>query len=259
MIAFVGLPVTNLKKRGMPDRAVLGTCLQYNRNGIEYKVMEHGHFEEMEKAFPPLSELRVEDRRALEEKSEIRKYSQGTVMHSKESSLDSIIFVQKGLVNVYTTVKGKGDLLLFFVKEGSGCVFAAPKLLENVKMDFVFRAVSDCTVILVPQDQFHSFEKKYPALFEQVDRLLAMRLERIVSVMELVAFSPLEERLRIYLRTQMEAYGSDTLLLSHESVSRDLGTRREVVSRILSYYKDIGAVSLSRRKIRILDSGFFSD
>ena len=201
----------------------------------------------------------MDDRALMEKKSLVRTYFPGSVIHSKENSLDSIIFVTKGLVNVYTTVEGKGELLLFYIKEGAGCVFAAPKLVENVKMDFVFRAVTDCSVIIVPQDLFHSFEKKYPVLFDQVDKVLAMRLERIVSIMELVAFSPLEERVRIYLRTQMEAYGSDTLLLSHESVSRDLGTRREVISRILSYYKEIGVVSLSRCKIKILDSGFFSD
>ncbi len=220
--------------------------------------MEHGLFSVMEASFPPLSVLDCEDRSLLEEKSEVRTYPCGALMHGRDCPLDSVIFVQKGLVNVYTSVKGKGELLLFYVKEGGGCVFAAPKLVENVKMDFMFRAAKDCSVILVSQDIFHSIEKKYPSLYEQVDRLLALRLERIVSIMELVAFSPMEERLRRYIRSQMEAYGGNTLMLSHESISRDIGTRREVVSRILSYYKDIGVVSLSRQRIEITNPGFFS-
>lgn len=220
--------------------------------------MEHGLFSVMEASFPPLSVLCADDRRLLEEKAEVRAYPRGALLHDRDCPLNSVIFVQKGLVDVYTSVKGKGDLLLFYVKEGGGCVFAAPKLVENVKMDFLFRAAKDCSVILVHQDIFHPVEKKYPELYEQVDRLLAMRLERIVSIMELVAFSPLEERLRKYIRFQMEAYGADTLMLSHESISRDIGTRREVVSRILSYYKDIGVVSLSRQCVRVTDPEFFS-
>lgn len=47
--------------------------------------------------------------------------------------------------------------------------------------------------------------------------------------------------------------GGSAVRLTHEEMANDLGTAREVVTRVLRYFQSKGIVQVSRGSIRILD------
>lgn len=49
-----------------------------------------------------------------------------------------------------------------------------------------------------------------------------------------------------------EMTGSNTLNLTHEQIATELGTAREVVSRLLKQLESKGIVSLSRNKLELI-------
>jgi CRP/FNR family transcriptional regulator len=70
-------------------------------------------------------------------------------------------------------------------------------------------------------------------------------------IMEQALFSSFDKRLANFLLDQENIEGRDTLKITHERIANDLGTAREVVSRMLKYFQTEGMVDLGRGTIRI--------
>ena len=68
-------------------------------------------------------------------------------------------------------------------------------------------------------------------------------------IMEQIVFMSFDKRLAIFLLEQSDSVKSDTLTLTHDYIAKNMGTAREVVSRMLKYFQTEGMVALSRGSI----------
>jgi len=66
-------------------------------------------------------------------------------------------------------------------------------------------------------------------------------------------------RIALYLREARDRQGTPTLRLTQEQVALEVGTAREVVSRVLGEFADEGVVALSRGTIKLLDEKLLKD
>jgi CRP/FNR family transcriptional regulator len=71
--------------------------------------------------------------------------------------------------------------------------------------------------------------------------------------MQQILFLSFDKRLAIFLSDESARTGSDYIPLTHEQVSKLVGSAREVVSRMLKYFENEGIVELMRGGIKILD------
>ena len=72
-------------------------------------------------------------------------------------------------------------------------------------------------------------------------------------VMQQILFMNFDRRLAIFLLDEMARTGDDTLHLTHEQIARNMGSAREVVSRMLKYFSSEGMTEVSRKGIKILN------
>jgi CRP/FNR family transcriptional regulator len=87
---------------------------------------------------------------------------------------------------------------------------------------------------------------------EFVFTLLSRRLSGVMELVEEVAFGRMDERLTDYL---VERSTNGRLETTHQKIANDLGTSREVVSRLLKDLERAGTVKLSRSEIMLLKNG----
>jgi CRP/FNR family transcriptional regulator len=71
-------------------------------------------------------------------------------------------------------------------------------------------------------------------------------------VVNAIAFKKSDERLLNFIKRKCEMTKSQTLYLTHEQLSNELGTARVVVSRLLKQMEDEGLVKLGRNKISLV-------
>jgi CRP/FNR family transcriptional regulator len=71
--------------------------------------------------------------------------------------------------------------------------------------------------------------------------------------MQQILFMSMDKRLAVFLWDEISKTDDDTVHLTHEQVARDVGSAREVVSRMLKYFSSEGIVELSRGGIKVLD------
>ena len=79
--------------------------------------------------------------------------------------------------------------------------------------------------------------------------LTQSRFSEVMWIMQDIVFTSFDKRLIKYL----ESFNEKVIKVTHESIANDLGTAREVVSRMLKYFEKEGMVKLSRGSITIID------
>jgi CRP/FNR family transcriptional regulator len=133
---------------------------------------------------------------------------------------------------------GPGDLCLV----SSACLFhGTPLLAEAV-------TTRPTRLLLIPPDTFHAWLDQR-GFREMVLGAFAERMADLAALVDAIAFQRLDERLAAALLGRGPA-----LAVTHQALAQELGTVREIVTRMLRRFEREGWVGLSREQIRILDS-----
>ena len=95
-------------------------------------------------------------------------------------------------------------------------------------------------------------ERKYPLLRNFIDSRLAMRLDRLFIELDGMMRQSQSEQIENYLDYMSQIFKSDVFPIKHTDIAKDLGIRRESVSRILDRMQEEGKVEISRGSIRLV-------
>ncbi len=71
--------------------------------------------------------------------------------------------------------------------------------------------------------------------------------------MEQILFMKLDTRLSIFLLDESLKLNTNDIKITHNQISKYIGTSREVVSRMLKYFEKENIIKLSRGSIKIID------
>jgi CRP/FNR family transcriptional regulator len=107
-------------------------------------------------------------------------------------------------------------------------------------------ALSPVTILHVPASNFRRLMKEYEQIREFFYSIFSQTFAHIIFLLQEVVFKKLDERLIEYLIEKSE---NNELRATHQQVADDLGTSREVVSRLLKEFEHQNLVSLSRKRI----------
>jgi CRP/FNR family transcriptional regulator len=109
--------------------------------------------------------------------------------------------------------------------------------------------------VAFPGDVLRRWVEVSPAVREFVFGLFTSRLAHVMTLLEEIVFRRVDDRLTEFLGDQFrEAGGSQPVLrITHEAIAAELGTAREVVSRLLKELERRGAIRLSRGRIALRD------
>jgi len=104
---------------------------------------------------------------------------------------------------------------------------------------------------MIPADTFRDWVRRYDLWREFVFELLSQRLSSVMEIVEEIAFRRMDARLVSFLLGR--SIRSDLIHITHQEIAGELGTSREVISRILEDFSAQGMLEVSRGSIRILD------
>lgn len=156
--------------------------------------------------------------------------------------LDGTIRVRK------LSPQGK-ELLLYRVEPGESCILTSSCLLGA--RDYTAGAVAetDVRILAMPRALFLDLLDSMPAFRIEVFELFAARMTDLMSLVDAIAFQKLDQR----LANRLLGHGS-VLETSHQQLAQELGSVREIISRLLGEFAHRGALRLGRGRIEILDA-----
>ncbi|GAV19630.1 cyclic AMP receptor-like protein [Mariprofundus micogutta] len=178
------------------------------------------------------------------------KVPKGTVLFRDGDACQGYVFVLDGSVRVQKMDPEGREIVLYRVEDGQTCMLTTSCLLGDKAYPAEGVAEIETELALIPAQRFD--ELLADSAFRKF--ALGMISERIADLMALiedVAFGRMDARL---IRRLMELDdGSHKLKLTHQQLATELGTAREVISRILKDFERRGHVSLGRGEVTLID------
>ena len=188
---------------------------------------------------------------------ELRIYSQlktlpaETVMMQSNSYIRSIPVVLSGSMRVMREDEDGREILLYYIKPGESCImsFLAGIHEDTSKVKLVVE--EDSEVLMLPIAKASEWIKVYPEWADFIFKLYHKRFEELLDVINAVAFQKLDDRIVTLLKRKANVYGSNEFSVTHQQLAEELGTTREVVSRLLKQMEKQELITLSRNKITL--------
>ncbi|MFT8873097.1 MAG: Crp/Fnr family transcriptional regulator [Sporolactobacillus sp.] len=210
----------------------------------------------LEQCFPFLDSMSEADRRLLVEKAALRTrtLNQNDMLFSGLEECSGIVVLKSGQLRAYfATGEGK-EMTLYRLLPGDVCLLTADCVLKNMTFHIKLDADKASVITTIPSKQWQHLESTYPAVKGYAMSLLNERFSEVMWVIEQMISKSMGQRIAFFLLEQSVLNHTPDITITHETIAKNLGTAREVVSRILKYLENDGLIRLSRGKVSLMDS-----
>ncbi|HEX3025813.1 MAG TPA: Crp/Fnr family transcriptional regulator [Clostridia bacterium] len=180
-------------------------------------------------------------------------YRRGSMLLSREKECNGLVLVKSGQLRAYFESEDGKEITLYRLLSGDICILSASCVLRNITFEVTLEAEKDSEVVLIPASVWGKLSEQNPeaGLFTQA--LINERFSEVMWVMEQIVSKNMGQRLAAFLLEQSALDDTRILSMTHETIAKNLGTAREVISRMLKYFENDRIVSLSRGKIQLED------
>ena len=154
----------------------------------------------------------------------------------------------EGAVRVFKTAPSGREIQLYRVEAGEGCILSGGCLLGNADYSATALAETDVALLSLGPRVFNELMIEYEPFRRFVFGMYNARLEEIMELVEEVAFHKLDQRL-----AQLLVHRGPVIHETHQKLADDLGSVREIVSRLLRMFENHGWVALERERVTVVN------
>jgi CRP/FNR family transcriptional regulator len=177
-----------------------------------------------------------------------KEFSESTTFYSEGDACTGIGLILSGEVRVYKVGEGGREITLYEIVPGETCILNVSCILSRGHYPANAVAVTEGEVLFIPEKEFRLLFSEHESLRNFIFSLFSQRFVEIMELIEEVAFGKMDKRLSEYLIEKSE---NSILNNTHQQIANDLGTSREVISRLLKDLEKRNKVVLARHKIHL--------
>lgn len=201
--------------------------------------------------FPALSHLSTDDHELLLRESKIIRVPADTVVFGPGQKPDNLMMVLSGTVRVqHLSEKGR-EIVLYRVKGGQSCVLTTSCLLAHEEYSASGVSETEVEAVAIPRKLFDKLLEHSSEFRQFVFHAYSRRISDLFLMVEEVAFQRMD--VRVAQKLLELAAGNLEITITHQQLSAELGTAREVISRQLSEFQRRDWVRQTRGHISLLD------
>jgi CRP/FNR family transcriptional regulator len=179
-----------------------------------------------------------------------KKLGPDMVLLDEDKSCSGVVLVLSGTIRIYKLSEDGKEITLFRIGRGETCVLTIACIMGTGDIPFPVAAATEQTseIVLIPVETFKKCFYEIPAIQKFFFTSMSAKFYSLLGLVENITFKRTSDRLTDFLITKT-AGGAYPLYATHENIASEIGTAREVVSRLLKEMEGKGQVSLSRGKI----------
>ena len=187
--------------------------------------------------------------RLMRESQSVKLGQDQFVFHSGDIC-GAFLVVLQGTVRVQLTSASGREVTLYRISPGGSCILTTSCLLSHENYPAEAITESEVVAVAIPNALFQNMIESSGRFRQLVFESFSERLKNVISKIEELAFTSIDSRLaRVLL--DMDQKGIESI--THQTLSVELGTAREVISRHLKRFERQGWLRLGRSRVTVTD------
>jgi len=203
----------------------------------------------LKKVLPNITDQKLLD--ALLSFGVYKEFEPGDVLMEPGQYIKSVPIVLKGTIKILRTdIDGK-EVFLYYLDSGDTC--AVSLTCCSVYMPSEIKAVAEekTSILAIPVKYHEQWTNDFKQWKEFVAQTYQSRFHEMLKSIDDIAFKKMDARLLNYLAVKARHFDTREINTTHQDIARELGTSREVISRLLKQLENEGALRLGRNKITL--------
>ena len=157
----------------------------------------------------------------------------------------------EGSIKVRKTDENGKEITLYQINPGESCILSITSCLNNKQCNAEAFVEKKSKIIMVPVAKVKLWMDKYPSWKQFVFKLYYDRFDELLSLIDAIAFKQVDIRLLNKLKEYQKRDGN-SIKITHQTLAKEIGTAREVISRLLKQLEKDKAIKLERGIIEII-------
>ncbi len=184
-------------------------------------------------------------------KSVTKKIPKGTQILAEQQDVGMLPLVIDGLVKVYSRFDDK-ELLLYYIEPCQSCVMSFYAALKNTPSQVYAETEEDSEIILIPVHYLPIWLKRYPDFNELFYNQFNLRYSELLDTIGHLLLDKMDKRLYDHLQKKVDLTHKQSIKITHNQLANELGTAREVISRVMKKLENDGKVEQNAGEIKII-------
>jgi CRP/FNR family transcriptional regulator len=214
-------------------------------------MLEPSQFARLAQSLPLLQNADAELVREFQQAATFARIPAGQDVFLEGDRVDGIALLLSGVVRVYKIGETGREITLYRFGLGQSCILSANAILNQITFPAIATVEQDAEAVIIPSATFRDWVRRYDLWRDFVFDLLSQRLSTLMTIVDEVAFRRMDARLASFLRTRSQV--QNPMRITHQEIASELGTSREVISRLLEDLSARGLVRSTRGEIEVLD------
>ena len=212
-------------------------------------MLTHEIKERLLQQYPMLRELPAAELEGLLAAASVMSVPAGAVLFDENQPCQGFPLILSGSIRIIKAAPNGRELQLYRVTPGESCILTSSCLLGHTRYHARGIAEQALEIVLLPAASFNTLLGSHEAFRSYVFHLFSDRLTDLMQLVSAVAFQKLDQRLARLLISK-----SHPIHTTHQALADELGSAREMVSRLLKGFAEQGWVKLGREQIDITDA-----
>ena len=185
------------------------------------------------------------------DESAIKDFPKGTEILKEEQYVKVLPIVLNGLVKVYSRFDEK-ELLLYYIEPSQSCVMTFYAALKNTPSKVYATTEEDSKILLIPVQKLPKWLREYPDFNQLFYNQFNLRYSELLDTIGHLLLDKMDKRLFDHLNKKSLLSNNNSIKMSHGQIANELGTAREVITRVLKKLETDGKVSQTSDGIKII-------
>lgn len=188
---------------------------------------------------------------AIEKAGRRKNFAKDEVVIEPGNKIVFVPIVITGSIRILRQDTDGRDIFLYHIFPGQTCAMSLTCCGANAVSQVKAVAEDETEVYMIPANLINEW-LGYPEWRDFINNTYATRFNELMQVIDLIAFSHMDEQLLHYLRERARAINTRALFITHQQIADELRTQRESVTRLLRTMEQKGLVKLGRNTIELL-------
>ena len=185
----------------------------------------------------------------------VKEFEANTEIIKEGQYIRSVPVVLKGLVKVFSRYEEK-ELLLYYLEEEDSCIMSFSTSLNDGKSKIYAVTEQESTVLMLPVEKVSEWIKHYPRMNDMFYTQYNIRYSELLDTIKRLLIDKMDTRLFNYLKEKAEKTKTCFLDVKHKDIASELGTAREVISRMMKKLEGEGLVKQHTKGVELLNCHF---